>query len=71
MEWALAVVGLHPCSWRRNSIDNCRFDWCRDKGHANGATRPTAHYAQDFSKTRRKLRPTFGQPCGPYSSDEV
>jgi len=29
-----------------------RFDWHRNKGHANGAPRSTAHYAQDLSKMR-------------------
>jgi len=42
MGWALAVV--HPCSWRSNSSDRSRFDWLRNKGHANGAPRSTAHY---------------------------
>jgi len=49
MGWALAVA--HPCSWRSNSSDRSRFGWRRNKGHANGASRATAHYVQDLSKT--------------------
>jgi len=55
MGWALAIV--QPCSWRSNSSDRSRFDWRRNKGHANGAPRSTAHkynvLSQDLSRTRR------------------
>jgi len=54
--WALAVV--HPCSWRSNSSDISRFDWRRNKGHANGAPRSAAHHAQDLSKGEGSLRLT-------------
>src|SRR6218665_3604023 len=66
MGWALAIV---PCSRRSKSSDRSRFDWHRNKGHANGAPRSAAHYPQDMSKTLRWLR--FGRPCGPCSSNEV
>jgi len=51
MGWTLVVV--HHCSWRSNSSDRSRFDWCRNKGHASGTPSSMAHYAQDLSKTRR------------------
>jgi len=47
MGWALAVV--HPCSRGNNSSDRSRFNWRRNKGHANGVPRSTAHYAQDLT----------------------
>jgi len=46
MRWALAIV--HICSWRSNSSDRSRFDWRRNKEHANGAPRSTAHYLKTF-----------------------
>jgi len=55
MGWALAIV--HLCSWRSKSSDRFRFDWSRNKGHANGAPCSTAHkynvLSQDLSRTRR------------------
>jgi len=44
MGWALAVI--HPCSWRSNSSGISRFDWRRNKGHANGTPCSTVHNAQ-------------------------
>jgi len=49
MGWALALAAE---DWRSNSCVRSGFYWRRNKDHANGAPRSTAHCAQDLSKTR-------------------